>query len=121
MNTSPSLYCIELRTRQWRSLVDWYRDALGLRVLVRDETGQYALVLAGETLLAIVGRKTAVTHGDTHLVFETADLSAVLARLRELGQPNLAVCQHEEGYADVVASDPDGNRVRLIAWPETRG
>ena len=31
----PGLYCIELRTTQWERAVAWYREALGLRVLVR--------------------------------------------------------------------------------------
>jgi CheY-like chemotaxis protein len=31
----PGLYCVELRTAQWEQAVLWYREALGLRVLVR--------------------------------------------------------------------------------------
>ena len=45
----PGLYCIELRTQQWERLVEWYREVIGLRVLVRVTDDGYALLEAGET------------------------------------------------------------------------
>ena len=45
----PGLYCVELRTPQWETAVKWYREALGLRVLVRVVDEGYALFEAGET------------------------------------------------------------------------
>ena len=40
----PGLYCVELRTDQWEVAVKWYRETLGLRVLVRVVEDGYALV-----------------------------------------------------------------------------
>jgi hypothetical protein len=53
---SPGLYCIELRTSQWEVMVQWYRSALGLRVLVRVVDDGYALLECGETRLALIAR-----------------------------------------------------------------
>jgi len=50
----PGLYCIELRTANWQSSVEWYRSALGLKVLVRVVDDGYALIEAGETRLALL-------------------------------------------------------------------
>jgi hypothetical protein len=35
LHDRPGLYCIELRTANWQASVEWYRQVLGLRVLVR--------------------------------------------------------------------------------------
>src|SRR5262249_49320017 len=50
------LYCVELRTEKWAEMVEWYRQALGLRVLVRVLDDGYALLEAGETRLALLKR-----------------------------------------------------------------
>jgi hypothetical protein len=42
----PAAYAVELRTARWAELVAWYRDALGLRVLVRAAEDGYALLAA---------------------------------------------------------------------------
>ncbi len=52
----PSLFSVELRTARWADLVEWYRDVLGLTVLLRVVDDQYALLAAGDTRLAIMGR-----------------------------------------------------------------
>ena len=51
---SPSLYCIEPRTQNWEQMVRWYREVLGLRVLVRVMEDGYALVEAGDTRIALI-------------------------------------------------------------------
>ena len=53
----PGLYCVELRTENWDQLVEWYREVLGLRVLVRVIDDGYALLEAGETRLALLARE----------------------------------------------------------------
>ncbi len=47
LRVRPGLYCIELRTANWPASVEWYRQVLGLRVLVRVVDDGYALLEAG--------------------------------------------------------------------------
>lgn len=113
----PSLFSIELRTACWGMLVDWYRDALGLRVLVRVLDDEYALLEAGDTRLAILGRGSpGEASGRWSLGFEVPDLAAARERLlgtsMTVGEPTI----HPEGFHELRVVDPDGNRLRLFAW-----
>jgi Glyoxalase/Bleomycin resistance protein/Dioxygenase superfamily. len=80
----PGLFSVELRSAQWELLVAWYRNVLGLRVLVRVVEDGYALFEAGDTRLAILLRDTpGNASGRWSLGFEVNDLSPQLTRLRE--------------------------------------
>src|SRR5262245_19511993 len=114
----PGLYCVELRTEQWDRAVQWYRGALGLRVLVRAVDDGYALFEAGETRLAILGRRTAGESSPRwSLGFEVQELNAVAQRLLEAGSPVTRPRNDPEGFQEIITSDPDGNTIRLFAWP----
>jgi predicted enzyme related to lactoylglutathione lyase len=109
----PSLFSVELRTVRWAALVEWYRS-----VLVRVVDDHYALLEAGDTRLAILGRSTpGDASGRWSLGFEVVDLEAIHARLvaahAECGPPK----QHPEGFRELITTDPDGNRIRLFSWP----
>jgi catechol 2,3-dioxygenase-like lactoylglutathione lyase family enzyme len=115
----PSLYTVELRTGRWQQMVDWYRSALGLRVLVRVVDDGYALIEAGETRLALIARDI---NGEPSprwsLGFEVHDLEQIAARLESAGSRFTHPRRHAEGFQEIVTSDPDGNSIRLFAWPE---
>ena len=116
---SPGLYCIELRTAQWETLVQWYRTALGLRVLVRVVEDGYALLEAGQTRLAILARESpAGASARWSLAFEIDSLVVATARLLAAGAKFSAPTTSDEGFRDVQTTDPDGNRIRLFSWPE---
>jgi catechol 2,3-dioxygenase-like lactoylglutathione lyase family enzyme len=114
------LYCVELRTANWERSLAWYRDGLGLRVLVRVTDDGYALLDAGESRLALLARKSA---GDASrrisLAFEVADVQAICARLETMGSPLRVPANHSEDLREVNTTDPDGNRIRLFAWPSS--
>jgi predicted enzyme related to lactoylglutathione lyase len=116
---SPGLYCIELRTSQWELLVNWYRTALGLRVLVRVVEDGYALLEAGQTRLALIARPSpGEPSARWSLAFEVDDLEVAAARLLACGSKVSQGGQNTEGFRDLLTSDPDGNRIRLFCWPE---
>jgi catechol 2,3-dioxygenase-like lactoylglutathione lyase family enzyme len=100
-------------------MVDWYRSVLGLRVLVRVVDDGYALVEAGETRLALIARDT---DGDPSprwsLGFEVTDLDEIAERLTSAGSRFTQPRRHAEGFQEIVTTDPDGNSIRLFAWPE---
>lgn len=114
----PGLYCIELRTTQWELAVSWYREALGLRVLVRAVDDGYALFEAGETRLALLARRSV---GDASprwsLGFEVENLDLVAKRLLDAGSNVTRPRNNSEGFQEILTTDPDGNTIRLFAWP----
>jgi predicted enzyme related to lactoylglutathione lyase len=114
----PGLYCVEVRTQHWARLVDWYRDVLSLRVLVRVVDDGYALLEAGETRLALLERDTV---GDASrrisLAFEVDDVHTVCDRLEAAGATVLYPVNDPEGLREANTLDPDGNRLRLFSWP----
>lgn len=112
----PSLFSVELRTAAWGALVAWYRDVLGLKVLVRVVDDGYALLAAGDTRLAILARPAAGPASSRwSLGFEVSDLDAVHGRLAAAGSTATPTV-HPEGFREIIATDPDGNRIRLFAW-----
>lgn len=114
----PGLYCVELRTEQWETSLAWYREALGLRVLVRVPEDGYALFEAGDTRLALISRKSLGTPSARwSLGFEVEDLERVTRRLAEFGSQISRPKRNLEGFQEVITSDPDGNTVRLFSWP----
>jgi len=118
----PELFSVELRTARWAELVAWYREALGLRVLVRVLDDEYALLAAGDTRLAILGRpEPGAASGRWSLGFEVPDLDATAGQLAAAGVAVPAPTTHPEGFRELRLTDPDGNRLRLFAWPPGRG
>lgn len=115
----PSLFSVELRTTRWELLVAWYRDIVGLTVLLRVEDDRYALLDAGCTRLAIMGRPSpGEPTGRWSLGFETDDLDTAAQRLgTSATSPPRA---NPEGFRELVAFDPDGNKIRLFSWSPGR-
>ncbi|HEV3339861.1 MAG TPA: VOC family protein [Pirellulales bacterium] len=113
------LYCVEIRTDRWQELVAWYKNALGMQSLLRIDEDQYALLAAGGTRLAIVGRDPpGVRSPRWTLAFEVADLDLAEARLEGAGTEVGPRRLHPEGFTTIAATDPDGNRVRVFTWPK---
>jgi catechol 2,3-dioxygenase-like lactoylglutathione lyase family enzyme len=114
----PGLYCIELRTANWERSVEWYRQGLGLRVLVRVVDDGYALLEAGETRLALLARPTVGSPTRRiSLAFEVTDVPTVVARLLSIGSTPTPAKNDPEGLREVNTFDPDGNRIRIFSWP----
>jgi predicted enzyme related to lactoylglutathione lyase len=115
----PGLYCVELRTEQWEQLVDWYREVLGLRVLVRVIDDGYALLEAGETRLALLKREASgESSRRISLAFEVRNVPQICHRLRAVGSPVSHPKRDQEGLREANTTDPDGNRIRLFCWPQ---
>jgi predicted enzyme related to lactoylglutathione lyase len=114
---APELFSIELRSARWGELVAWYRNVLGLKVLIRALDDGYALLQAGSARLAILERPEAPPASHRwSLGFEVADLAACRDRLRMAGAEVHEPPPNPEGFREIVTHDPDGNRLRLFAW-----
>lgn len=113
----PQLFSVELRTSQWGTLVEWYRQVIGLRVLVRVVDDGYALLAAGDTRLAIIDRpEPGAASRRWSLGFEVADLESIHERLIHAGVDVQPPSINPEGFRELTIMDPDGNRLRLFMW-----
>ena len=92
-------------------MVFWYRNILGLRVLVRVVDDGYALFEAGDTRVAILSRENAgEASGRWSLGFEVTDLEAACIRLREANADVIEpkkrkVNIRQRGYGENFATD----------------
>jgi catechol 2,3-dioxygenase-like lactoylglutathione lyase family enzyme len=114
----PTLYCVELRSADWERSVQWYRQVLGLRVLVRVSDDGYALVEAGQTRLSLLRRTSpGAASPRISLAFEVENIDAMVAHLEAAKVEFTRPSSDAEGLREVCLSDPDGNSLRLFAWP----
>jgi catechol 2,3-dioxygenase-like lactoylglutathione lyase family enzyme len=106
------LYFVELSVRDWDASVAWYRDVLGLRLIM--SAGSFALFDAGSSRIALKAGEPAP--GGVLLALEVDDLAGWVARLgpRVVGP----IKQSEEGYRRARLHDPDGYEIALFEWME---
>jgi catechol 2,3-dioxygenase-like lactoylglutathione lyase family enzyme len=110
-----TLYFVELRVSDWAASVAWYRDVLGLRPILLDEAGSFALLDAGGARVAL--KAGLPRPGGVMLAMEVGDLDGWLARLGALveGPPQTSA----EGYRRARLLDPDGYEIVLFEWGAT--
>jgi predicted enzyme related to lactoylglutathione lyase len=109
------LYMVELTVGDWPGAVAWYRDVLGLPVIMRDEANQFALYQAGAGRIALkAGQPEPAT---VLLTFEVDNLDAELERLARHGVvPEAPIKASPEGYRRAIMRDRDGYRLCLFEW-----
>ncbi|MBX9624276.1 MAG: VOC family protein [Gemmataceae bacterium] len=108
----PALFMTELAVSDFAASVVWYRDRLGLRVILLDVANGFAL-LQGDAGGRLALKAGTPAPGGVTLHFEVADLAAELARLGPSGVP---VRDSPEGYREAFVRDPDGYAVGLFEW-----
>ncbi len=110
----------EVRVRDWCESVRWYRDVLGLRVVLDDGPGQFALleVRAGGGRVALKGGadEDRGGRGTVRLVFEVDDVDEWLVSLGALGVVVEGPTTSAEGYREIRVGDPDGTPIGLFSW-----
>ncbi len=112
------LYLIELTVRDWPASVSWYRDRLGLAVLLTDEPNQFALLAAGPARIAI--KAGLPVPGSATITFLVSNLEGELSRLAAQGITPLGpIRSSPEGYRIARFHDPDGYRLDLFEWAKS--
>ena len=112
-----ALSFIELRVANLVTSIAWYRDVLGLEVLMHVEQDGFALLSAGTIRLAL--KQGLAGPGGVLLAFEVADLPGWLARLAEQRVPlDGPVKASAEGYRRARLRDPDGYAISLFMLHE---
>jgi catechol 2,3-dioxygenase-like lactoylglutathione lyase family enzyme len=112
------LYAIEFVVANWPASLVWYREVLGLPVLITDEPNRYALLAAGPARVAVKAGSPAA--GSTKAIFRVKNLQSELARLAEHGVVPTRVDEvNAEGYRSARLFDPDGHRIDLFEWDKS--
>jgi predicted enzyme related to lactoylglutathione lyase len=113
------LFMIQRRVNDWPNAVAWYRDILGLKSLILDEPGRFALLNAGRAKLALKERDEddSAAASDTSLVFQVDDLDAERERLSRLGVSIGSIRENQaEHFRECHLADPEGNAITLFTW-----
>ena len=120
MWSRPHAWAISwLTVADWPAAVAWYRDVLGLRVLLRVEADRFALLTAGTGRVAL--KAGTPQPGTLLLTFEVDDLPAEMTRLAAAGVvPERPPRASPEGYRRAEQRDPDGYRICLFDWGHNR-
>ena len=114
-----ALSFVELRVRDWAAALAWYRDVLGLELLLGVEADRFALFAAGPARLAL---KEGQPGGGALLAFEVDDLDGWLERLAGKGVGlDGPVKTSAEGYRRARFHDPDGHELSLFEWCSPTG
>ena len=112
---SGALRIATVRATNWRELVRYYRDCVGLRPQFVDEASEYAMFDAGPIRLAVEGpAQPAVARapdaGALVLNFEVSSLADALHGFEQSGAMVQTGVRHGPGYDYVAIRDPEGNQ-----------
>ena len=113
---SIELYLVEIRATDRTGLARWYAEALGLAIVLDDPAGDFTLLAAGTTRLAVKGGCAETDSGSFLLTFRVDDLDAHRARLVGLGVALSEPKDSPEGYRAVRLDDPAGHPIQLFQW-----
>lgn len=108
------LYMVQVSVPDVPVTARWYRDMLGLELLMADAQGKFALMSAGSCRLAL--KRGRSKPGVVRLHFQIGDLDGEILRLRNLGLTVSEVKASDEGYRRVLVEDPAGYEVALFEW-----
>ncbi len=115
-------FMTEIRVGDWRAAVGWYRAVLGLRVVLEDAPGEFALLEVGPAggRLALKGGAGDHSGGRevVRLVFEVDDLEQWQADLTTHGVAVTGPIASAEGYREIRFADPDGTPIGFFAWAQ---
>jgi predicted enzyme related to lactoylglutathione lyase len=110
-----TLYMVELTVADWGGSLAWYRDVLGLALLLQDPAGCFALFQAGEGRIAL--KAGTPVPGTMLLTLEVDDLAGRVEHLSKQGATiEEAIKISPEGYRRAIIRDPDGYRLSLFEW-----
>jgi catechol 2,3-dioxygenase-like lactoylglutathione lyase family enzyme len=114
----------ELVVSDWADAVAWYRDILGLELILLDAQRRFALLGDDRGRLALKGGPAPAAEERVRLTFRVDDLDAAFDRLRASGAATEDI-RHEprEGYRSFRMIGPERITITIFAWdqPETSG
>lgn len=111
------LFMAEICVADFDRSLAWYRDTLGLPVVLDDSPKRFALLDAGAARIALKERRDGGLGADVRLVFEVEDLDREHQRLSDLGESPGPISENRaERYREFRLTDPDGTPIMVFAW-----
>ncbi len=110
------LFMVELAVRELAVSIAWYQKVLGFTLEKLDAVNQFAmLTVPGGGRIALKQTEPIVSNVLVH--FEVPDLQATYTHLTESGvEPSKEMKTSEEGYREIIITDPDGHHISLFEW-----
>ncbi|VTS00726.1 VOC family protein [Tuwongella immobilis] len=106
---------VEIEVRDWQQSLLWYRDRLGLSVVMSDPPRGYVLLERAGLRLAI--KHGTPTPGGIRIFWEVENLPQQIAMLEQHGvSPASPLKVSDEGYRRILLRDPDGYTIGLFDW-----
>ncbi len=120
MSTTPGVVQLdftELCVVEWPVCVAWYREVLGLKVVLLDEERCFALLEGGGGRLSLKGSTAENASKGVRLVFRVDNVAATRAWLASRGESVSPLQENErEGYREVRSHDPEGTLLTFYEW-----
>lgn len=107
---------VALKVQDWKNMVAYYRDTIGLSPRVVDEEHQYAMFDTGPVRLAIEAGGVASTfpkgagQNPVQVNFQTESLEQAVEGLRKMGVNFVTPVKSGPDYSYIVFADPEGNQ-----------
>lgn len=107
----PKIRHLAIKSPDPQRLADFYCDAFGMEVLLRQDTGAVYITDGYLTLALLQSRPEDTPPGLNHFGFavDDADTEAVSDKLKAHGLPEPKVRPSNRPYAELRGMDPDGN------------
>ncbi|MCC9607020.1 VOC family protein [Blastopirellula sp. JC732] len=110
------LFAVEIRTAEFETMLEWYKNVLQLKVGIRQQEEGYALLVGDGYRIALLSRDDAIQgQAIVSLAIEVDDFDVWRESLNSKSVP-LVAQENREGFRELKLTDPDGNRVKLFAW-----
>lgn len=115
--TARGIHHVSLLVTDMERAVSWYRDALGLREVVRPSNFVTPVrwFEVGEQQIHLIPSEEADHRSPRHLALEVADCAAARAALAARGvaiQETVPIAGAERFFI----CDPDGNNIEVVQW-----
>ena len=116
-----------MRVSDMDQTIRFYREVLGLEVMERKVSPRgshlaFLKVPNSEELIELcsfpASGPVTVQEDLVHLAFEVDNLEHAIQRLHDFGAEVSSPAGNAEGFQEVLTTDPDGNSIRLFAWPQ---
>ncbi len=120
MTTLSKLAQIALSTRDLPKAIEFYRDALGLKLMF-EVSGMAFFDMDGTRLMIGAAQYKGPLQNNTYLYFDASDWAKTEAALAARGikfDGEAEVIQRAEGKEHALRffKDPDGNALAIIGW-----
>ena len=115
------LALVVIRTRQFETMKEFYENKLGLQLRLYDQASKWCHFKAGGIELGVQEAKDSEepsTPSSIYVCFQLTDIDAAVIDMRNRGVNFTSDIKEnrEEGFRQITAADPDGNKIVFFQY-----